>query len=245
MTPSRPSEARRADAAAVVFALVFPSLLTLLYFVWLAGSAAWLQRASYTVGKLVQFAFPAVWVLAVQRRRPRLGCFGGRGLPGAIAFGATVFLAMLLAYHLWLKSTGSFDAGGAAAGRRLSRLGIDRLGEFLALGTFYCLIHSLLEEYYWRWFVFGQLRGIVSLRAAVIVSSLGFAAHHVVLLAVYFGAFSPATWVFSLGVAVGGAVWAVMYHRSGSLLGPWVSHLLVDLGIYAIGYDLVGHILGP
>ena len=43
----------------------------------------------------------------------------------------------------------------------------------------------------------------------------------------------------SLGVAVGGAVWSWAYRRSGSLLGPWLSHILVDTGIMLIGYDLL------
>jgi membrane protease YdiL (CAAX protease family) len=73
----------------------------------------------------------------------------------------------------------------------------------------------------------------------VAISSLGFMAHHVLVLGKYFGFSSPATWLFSVCVAVGGAVWAWLYERTESLLGPWLSHLLVDAAIFAIGYDLV------
>jgi membrane protease YdiL (CAAX protease family) len=61
----------------------------------------------------------------------------------------------------------------------------------------------------------------------------------VLVLAKYFGWDSPATWLFSAGVAIGGVVWAVVYQRSKSLLGPWLSHLLVDAAIFAIGWDLI------
>ena len=71
------------------------------------------------------------------------------------------------------------------------------------------------------------------------VSSLGFMAHHVILLATYFGITEPVTWVFSLAIAVGGTFWAWLYHRTGSLLGPWLSHLLVDAAIFLIGYEIV------
>jgi membrane protease YdiL (CAAX protease family) len=50
--------------------------------------------------------------------------------------------------------------------------------------------------------------------------------------------------VFSLAVAVGGAVWAWLYDFSRSLIGPWLSHMLVDIGIFVIGYDLARDILG-
>ena len=36
-----------------------------------------------------------------------------------------------------------------------------------------------------------------------------------------------------------GVVWALLYYRSKSLWGPWLSHAIVDAGIFAIGYDLV------
>jgi membrane protease YdiL (CAAX protease family) len=50
-------------------------------------------------------------------------------------------------------------------------------------------------------------------------------------------------WLLSLllaaCVALGGAVWAWMYERRGSLYGPWIGHFLVDAVIMYIGYDLV------
>ena len=111
--------------------------------------------------------------------------------------------------------------------------------EVCGRGRVLCLAHSLLEEYYWRWFVFGQLYKNWSLSLAILVSSVGFMAHHVVLLATFFGWGSPLTYLFSFGVAIGGAFWAWLYASSRSLLGPWLSHMLVDVAIFLIGYDLV------
>jgi uncharacterized protein len=54
---------------------------------------------------------------------------------------------------------------------------------------------------------------------------------------------SPWTWLFSLSVAVGGAFWAWLYQRTGSLYGPWLSHLLVDAAIFLVGYDLASDLL--
>ena len=63
-------------------------------------------------------------------------------------------------------------------------------------------------------------------------------AHHVILLAAYFQWTSPSTYWFSLAVATGGVVWAWIYERSQTLWGPWLSHALVDAGIFLIGFDL-------
>jgi len=101
------------------------------------------------------------------------------------------------------------------------------------------LIHSYLEEYYWRWFVFVRLRDYLPDGQAMLVSSLGFMAHHVILLATFFGWDSPLTWLFSAGVAIGGYVWAWLYRHTGNLLYPWISHLIVDAAIFTLGYFLV------
>jgi membrane protease YdiL (CAAX protease family) len=40
-------------------------------------------------------------------------------------------------------------------------------------------------------------------------------------------------------IAVGGAVWAWLYDRSGSLLAPWISHALIDGALFVVGWDMV------
>ena len=60
-----------------------------------------------------------------------------------------------------------------------------------------------------------------------------------ILLATYFGWGSPLTWLCSFCVGIGGAVWAWLYHSTGRLRIPWISHLIVDAGIFGLGYLIV------
>ncbi len=72
------------------------------------------------------------------------------------------------------------------------------------------------------------------------LSSLAFMAHHVVILDVYLpGRFFTANIPFSLGIAVGGAVWAWLYNRADSVWSPWLSHAIVDGALFVIGWDLL------
>ncbi len=233
------SASRRADAWAVLFALAWPTLATWVYFVLLARSAAGLQQSAWLIGKVVQFVFPLVWVLAVQRRPLRWKRPGIAGLAEGFAFGAAVFALMLAAYYLWLAPGGYLAAAAEAVSQKVAAFGIHGLPAYVALACFYSVGHSFLEEYYWRWFVFGQLRQLIPWKAAVAVSSLGFMAHHVLVLSTYFGWFSLAAVAFSLAVAIGGAIWAWLYQRSDSLYGPWLSHLLVDAAIFVVGYSMI------
>jgi uncharacterized protein len=229
--------------AVLGLAMVLPLLITLIYFVWLSGGDPVLQRVAAIAGKTVQFALPIVWVGLICRERIRWPGPSRRGLAGGFGFGLLVFVAMIVVYQHLLAPLSLLDSATVEIRRRLIELGVDSLARYLTLGVFYSLIHSLLEEYYWRWFVFGRLRRHVSLGLAITISSVAFAAHHVVVLGTYFGWLSPWTWLFSLSVAVGGAFWAWLYQRSGSLYGPWLSHLLVDAAIFLVGYDLASDLL--
>ena len=139
-----------------------------------------------------------------------------------------------------LVPAGLMEAARGPVQDKIGGFGVDTLTAYLVLAAFYSLIHSLLEEYYWRWFVFAQLRRFTKLPAAISISSVGFMAHHVILLGAFFGWDSPLGWSLAVAVAAGGAVWAWMYQRWGSLYPLWFGHLLVDAGIFWIGYDLVG-----
>ena len=63
--------------------------------------------------------------------------------------------------------------------------------------------------------------------------------HHVIVLREFFEEAPWLAWLLSSAVAIGGVFWAWLYERTGSLFGPWLSHLLIDAGIFWIGYDLV------
>lgn len=227
------------DAVAVAFAAMLPTAVTAVYFVALTQYPTWLQQTAWTLGKLVQFAFPAVWVLAVRRTRPKIGRRWWRGWGEGLASGTVLLAAMLLLYHLVLEPLGLLDRPAAAMGEKLAGMGLDSLARYLAFAAFLSVAHSLLEEYYFRWFVFGQMRKLLPLGLAVALSSLAFAAHHVLVLAQFFGWTSPLMWLGVVSVGVGGAYWAWHYERSGSLFGPWISHLLVDVAILAVGYELL------
>ncbi len=221
---------------ALGFAMAFPTALTLAYFVLLAGRQRALVQAVYAVGKAVQFGFPLAWTAWSTGRFPRPSLPGRRGAGVGLAFGIAV-----LAGALALQTTLLGAAGGqvaAAVQAKVAAFGVTSPGRFLALGAFYSLLHSAAEEYYWRWFVFGELRRAVRARTAVAASSAAFAAHHLIIVGTFFGWTSLLTPALTLAVAVGGAFWAWLYHRSASLLGPWISHMLVDAAIFAVGYQL-------
>src|SRR5262249_29229142 len=133
------------------------------------------------------------------------------GIPVGLIFGLAVVAASAILYHHHLQHLPAFTEATDKIRAKVAGFGLDSAEKFIGLGVFYAVIHSLLEEYYWRWFVFRQLRRLLPLTAAIVTSSLGFMAHHVIILATYFGWLSWPTALLSLSVAVGGAFWAWLY----------------------------------
>ena len=238
-----PSNNQGRDWLAVIFALVLPTMVTLAYFVLADGYSAETQQATYGVAKTFQFLFPIAYVLMIQREKPRLMPVSANGVGLGFAFGVVISAAMLALFHWGIKDAPFFDEAETEMRDKITDMDLGTPTVFIGVGVFYSLFHSFLEEYYWRWFVFGQLNRLTRLGPAIVVSSLGFMAHHILVIGTYFGFFSPVTWLFSLCVAIGGGVWAWLYHRSGSLLGPWVSHLFVDAAIFIAGYEIAGPLL--
>jgi uncharacterized protein len=235
----------KGEQLAVWFAVLFPSLVTWVYFVALAEHPATWQQGAYGLGKTIQFAFPAIWACWFCRSH-----FGWPQVSGTVAdwligilFGVVVVGTMYAVYRIGLDPAAWFEPVRAEIRDKIAGFGVSSVAAYVGLAVFYSLVHSGLEEYYWRWFVFGRMRTFMTWPWALVVSSLGFMAHHVILLIIYFGATSVLAYVFSLGVAIGGAFWAWSYHRSGSLIVPWLSHLLVDAGIFWIGYEIASDLL--
>ena len=221
----------------LVFVMLLPTASTWLYFVLLAGSSA--MQVVYLCSKILQFGLPVAWVVWVQKRRLQWGRPQAADLVRGLSFGVVAVAVGLAAYYGYFKGSVYLQRAPALIQEKTAGMGLTQPGWYLAFAVFVSLPHSLLEEYYWRWFVFGQSSRVWPVWFAVAVSSLGFMSHHVIVVHEFLKSDLWVTAFFSLCIAFGGAVWALIYRRSGSLYGAWLSHLLLDCGIMWIGYDLI------
>jgi membrane protease YdiL (CAAX protease family) len=240
--------------SALLFAMLYPTALAWFYFVVLArpvAPAALLEAAPvpdhnplmiavWIGGKTVQFLFPLFWVWAVERQPLRIHAPAVWGLGNGLIFGGVVAAAGLVLYFGFLRDSSYFANTPAKIRQKITEFGMNTPAKFVLFVSFIAVIHSLLEEYYWRWFVFGGLRQFWPFAWANLVGSVAFMSFHVIDLAVFFpGQFWEMAVPFSLCVGVGGAVFAWQYERTGSIYSPWLSHVLIDAAIMVAGYDLV------
>jgi len=245
-----------ATLVAVLAAALFPTLATWLYFVALPGSR-WMLPV-YGACKILQFAFPLVW-FKLQGRQVKLlrpaspgpsppnplshthshpPGRGGTGLLLGLVSGLGIAAFLFVVWERLIAGGPLAARAAEAVSTKLAGFGIETAGGYFLLAVFYAVLHSLLEEYYWRWFVFGQLRHSLPVPLAAILSSLAFMSHHVVVVGELAGDYSARTLLLASTVGVAGLIWAWLYQRSRSLYGPWLSHALADAALLWIGYGL-------
>lgn len=232
---------RRAADLLVAVAMVYPTLGAWVYFVLLAGSdqARWV----YLLSKGAQLALPLAWLVLATREqwRLRLGRLRGWGTAAGIASGLLLAAGLLLVDAAWLAGTPLAAGAVARIQAKLADFAISTPLAYLAMALALSVVHSLFEEVYWRWLVFGRLSRRFSPAPAVALASLAFASHHVIVISRFAPASAPVavTLVASLAVAGAGALWCLLYLRTGGLLSPWLSHLLADAALMAVGYRLL------
>ncbi len=223
----------------VVLLLTLPTISTWVYFDLFEGRG-WVTQALYFGSKLLQATIPILWVAFVLREdwgRPRWSkasaCYG-------LLVGLVTMVGMIWTYQALLQGTPILAQTPASIMKKLRDFQIDTPLRYGVMAVFLSILHAAFEEYYWRWFVFGQLQQRCHLFWAVFISSMGFAAHHVIVIAKYI----PDEYFFSvtipgaLVIASGGAIWAWIYHRTRSLVGAWIAHMFADIGLMWVGFDL-------
>ncbi len=221
--------------AALVPALSVPFMAALFYFLICRDPVT--ARAIYIAAKVFLVGWPLIAALVVLRARPSAWRTARpqrlrsalAGIACGLAMSAVIVLVML-------TPLGALIVAKAGSIReRTEHLGV--LKWYWGFGLFLSFAHSLGEEYYWRWFAFGALRRTMGCAAAAAVSAIVFASHHVIITGQLLS--WPLGFLCATGIAVGGYAWALLYDRYGSLLGPWVAHVLVDLTVMAIGWQVL------
>ena len=234
-----PTTARLRDALALTFASFFPLVMAILYFVVIKdGDDSPMLGFAFGIGKAIQFLFPILFVWCYDRDQIGFQWPTWRGMPLAVGFALVVGVSMFLLYEFGISTIASVaEQTPIRIREKVIQFNANTPLRFLFLAVVISGVHSLAEEYYWRWFVFGWMRRHMPMALAIVLSSIGFMLHHIVILGVYFPSnFWSLALPFSVCVGVGGGVWAWIYARSGSLYAPWVSHCLIDSAIMFIGY---------
>ncbi|AQQ70402.1 CAAX amino terminal protease self- immunity [Limihaloglobus sulfuriphilus] len=222
---------KKLSGAALAMILPAPSIGVITAMILMPGTVV--GRVVFFFCKIWLLALPVLWQLVVDRKslsisKPRQGGF-------ALAFvtGAVMGLAVIAAY-LFL---GRFLIEPQTLKDMAAQNGLDRPAIYIAGALYWITINSVLEEYVWRWFVFKKCSDIFSTKTAIAASAAGFTLHHIFAMQIYFNWF--VTLAAAAGIFIGGGVWSWLYLRYKSVWPGYVSHAIVDLAVFGVGWHLI------
>lgn len=226
----------------LLLSCLLPLFGALAYFVWWPGYEN--TKTIYSTFKVLQFAIPVLtWTLLTKNLPTQVSnLFCKMPLHKSGAVTSLIFLVVGFAtYFMALQETLAVAGVRQALTEKLAEFGVTSSFGFCVLAFFLAVVHSFLEEYYWRGFVLAELQNYFSSWVAMLLSALAFTLHHIVVINRYAHVENSLTVVIAASsiVFACGVFWAWQFLKYRNIYIVWLSHIAADLVILGIGYDIV------
>jgi membrane protease YdiL (CAAX protease family) len=220
----------RSARLALLFLVPAPSLGTAMAMWLMPGTAGVLV---YAICKVWICVLPLVWTLRIDHGRLSWSRAPRGGLVAGLVLGLVMAAMIWGGYEMFGKRWINAEQLRQAAVKN----GYASLDIFLTCAAYLILVNSLLEEYVWRWFVYRKCEVLLPRSAAVLTSAVFFTLHHGIALR------AQAGWIITIfgcaGVLAAGTAWSWCYKRYRSIWPGYLSHVVADLAILAIGWRLL------
>ena len=158
--------------------------------------------------------------------------FRKKGFAIALGLGIGIYGVILGAYLLvrnW------FDFSGIA--KSLSQNAGVTKDNFLFVSLYISFANSLLEEFFFRGFLFTNLKRLRSRSFAYGFSALLFSVYHVAMM---IGWFSPVLFILVMvGLMAGGMIFNWLNERLDTIYCSWLTHMFANFAINTIGFMLM------
>lgn len=155
-----------------------------------------------------------------------------KGLLVALGLGAGIYGVILGGYF----ALSPFFDFSQIAGALTDNAGVTK-ENFLYVSLYISLVNSLLEEFFFRGFVFTNQKRLSGRRLAYIFSASVFSLYHVAMM---IGWFSPALFLLVMvGLVAGGMIFNWLNEKMDTIYCSWLTHMLANFAINTIGFLLL------
>ncbi len=155
-----------------------------------------------------------------------------KGFLPAFAIGAGIYGVILGGYFL-LRPYFDFSK---IAGSLTENAGVTK-ENFLFVSLYISFANSFLEEFFFRGFVFTNLKQLSGKKIAYLFSAAAFSLYHVAMM---IGWFSPALFLLVMvGLMAGGIIFNWINEKLDTIYGSWLTHMFANFAINTIGFLLL------
>ena len=155
-----------------------------------------------------------------------------KGLLPAIALGVGIYVMILGGYFL----VSPFFDFSQIAGALTDNAGVTK-ENFLYVSLYISFANSFLEEFFFRGFVFTNLKHHSGRKLAYIFSAAAFSLYHVAMM---IGWFSSALFLLVMaGLVIGGMIFNWLNEKLDTIYCSWLTHMFANFAINTIGFMLL------
>ena len=155
-----------------------------------------------------------------------------KGLLPAIALGVGIYVVILGGYFLVSR----FFDFSQIAGALTNNAGVTK-ENFLYVSLYISFANSFLEEFFFRGFVFTNLKQHSGRKLAYIFSAAAFSMYHVAMMICWF---SPALFLLVMvGLVIGGMIFNWLNEKLDTIYCSWLTHMFANFAINTIGFMLL------
>ena len=116
-------------------------------------------------------------------------------------------------------------------------LGVNK-GNFIWVAIYISFINSLVEEFFFRGYIFVGLLKRTGRLGAYSISAFLFAIYHVSIIGTWF---NPMVFILAMGgLLAGGVVFNYLNERNRTIINSWLVHMVANLGINTVGLIMFG-----
>ncbi len=155
-----------------------------------------------------------------------------KGLLAALGLGVGLYGLILGGYYVvrnYFDFSGIVDSLSQHAGVNKDN--------FLFVSLYISFANSLLEEFFFRGFLFANLTACAGRKTGYLVSSVLFAAYHVAMMIGWFSL--PLFLLVMAGLLMGGMIFCRLNEKLGSIYPSWFVHMFANFAINTIGFILM------
>lgn len=151
----------------------------------------------------------------------------------AIILGIGIYLGILLVYFA-LRNFINLENIIEALDENVD---VDK-GNFLWIALYISLINSLLEEFFFRGFIFLNLKRASGRKFAYVVSAFAFSIYHIAIMGSWF---NPIIFIVAMiGLFTGGIIFNYLNEKSENIYNSWIAHMMANFAINTVGFIMFG-----
>ncbi|GGA37581.1 CPBP family intramembrane glutamic endopeptidase [Psychrobacillus lasiicapitis] len=99
------------------------------------------------------------------------------------------------------------------------------------------LINPILEELYWREFMYGRISIKLGDVSAIVITAIFYSMYHLIVVQEIFS--FPFNVLAVIPVFLAGIMWGIFRIKLGSITAPIISHCLADIGIMLVYWNII------